>query len=172
MDAAQRRQQILLQLRQSTQPVSASALAEHFHVSRQVIVGDIALLRAANASVFATPRGYVLNHNTSADGIMHTIACKHDNDNLAEELYAVVDSGCGLIDVIVEHPLYGQLSGQLHIFSRYDADCFLEKLAQDNAAPLSNLTGGIHLHTVFCQSEQAYERMIQKLKEKNILFVK
>lgn len=172
MDAAQRRQQILELLRQSTQPVSAGAFAARFHVSRQVIVGDIALLRAANEAIFATPRGYVMNRNTAADGILRTIACRHGRDNLAEELYTVVDSGCGLIDVIVEHPVYGQLSGQLQIFSRLDADEFLDKLSRNHAAPLSNLTDGVHLHTVLCRSEQAYVRMIQQLKEKDILFVK
>ena len=171
MDAAQRRRKILEILKESTQPVSASAIAGRFQVSRQIIVGDIALLRAANVTISATPRGYILiDQSADQDKIIHTIACRHSLDNLAEELYLIVDNGCGLIDVIVEHAVYGQISGQLHIFSRYDADSFLEKLAKDHASPLCELTGGIHLHTISCRSEEAYERVISELKAKGILF--
>ncbi len=173
MDAAQRRQGILEILKQSAQPVSASTIANRFAVSRQIIVGDIALLRASNIAISATPRGYILNDNNgSTDDIVRTIACRHSRDNLAEELYTIVDNGCGLIDVIVEHAVYGQISGQLHIFSRYDADCFLKKLAKDHASPLCDLTGGVHLHTISCQSEEAYERVLSQLDEKGILFGK
>ena len=173
MDAAKRRQNILELLKESTQPVSAGAIAARFQVSRQVIVGDIALLRAANVDISATPRGYiVMDPNTRPDEMIRTIAFRHDISNLAEELYTIVDNGCGLIDVIVEHAVYGQISGQLHIFSRYDADSFLKKLEKDHATPLSDLTGGIHLHTISCRSEEAYERVLQELKAKGILLVK
>ncbi|NLJ30822.1 MAG: transcription repressor NadR [Clostridiales bacterium] len=171
MDAFRRRQEILEILKQSSQPVSAGAIAARFHVSRQVIVGDIALLRAANEKISATPRGYILG-DESADPreIRHTIACRHGTERLAQELYTIVDNGCGLIDVIVEHPVYGQISGQLHIFSRYDADSFLEKLSRDNASPLCDLTDGVHLHTVFCRSEEDYRRVLKLLGEQGILF--
>ena len=46
MEAASRRQAILDRLRTADRPVSASALAAGLNVSRQIIVGDIALLRA------------------------------------------------------------------------------------------------------------------------------
>jgi len=173
MDATERRQGILQILKQITEPISASAIASRFAVSRQIIVGDIALLRAANIAISATPRGYILDDNSvSKNDYLYTIACKHNRENLAQELYTIVDNGCGLIDVIVEHTVYGQISGQLHIFSRYDADCFLEKIAKDCASPLCDLTGGVHLHTLSCPSEEAYERVISQLKESDILFIK
>lgn len=173
MDATQRRQEIIEILKQSSQPVSASTIANRFSVSRQIIVGDIALLRASNVAISATPRGYIfVDGSSGTNDILRTIACKHSSDSLAQELYAIIDNGCGLIDVIVEHAVYGQISGQLHIFSRYDADCFLEKLAKDHASPLCDLTGGIHLHTISCQSEEAYKRVLSELKTKGILFEK
>ena len=61
MNAESRRQAILNQLAQANAPLSASALATRFSVSRQIIVGDIALLRAAGADISATPRGYLLH---------------------------------------------------------------------------------------------------------------
>ncbi len=171
MDAAQRRREILEILKKSAQPVSASTIARQFQVSRQVIVGDIALLRAANVAISATPRGYILTDGAcDKNQIIRTIACRHSRENLAEELYTIVDNGCGLIDVIVEHAVYGQISGQLHIFSRYDADCFLEKLSKDHASPLCDLTCGVHLHTISCRSEDAYQRVLAALEEKGILF--
>ena len=47
MDTAARRAAISETLRTAEKPVSASALARRYQVSRQIIVGDIALLRAA-----------------------------------------------------------------------------------------------------------------------------
>ena len=49
MDAQERRQAIARRLERARSPVSATALAREFSVSRQIIVGDVALLRAAAA---------------------------------------------------------------------------------------------------------------------------
>ena len=54
MQAAERRAEILEVLRGAKGAVSATQLAARFGVSRQVIVGDVALLRAAAADVFIT----------------------------------------------------------------------------------------------------------------------
>ena len=90
MDAAQRRETIQKLLRESREPVSAASIAARVHVSRQIIVGDIALLRAGGADIQATPRGYVLQSQDAAvAGPVYTIACRHNRANLAEELYAV-----------------------------------------------------------------------------------
>ena len=169
MNSAQRREQILKTLsKQKGKPISASALAKQFQVSRQIVVGDIALMRASNVDILATPRGYLLQEASPA-GQVYTIACVHQREQLQEELYTVVDNGGGLLDVVVEHPLYGQLSGPLHVFSRYDADLFLEKLAEHQAAPLSALTGGAHLHRVICPDERTFQRIQERLREKGIL---
>ena len=110
MDAAQRREEIRKILGRSREPVSAATIASEVHVSRQIVVGDIALLRAGGADIQATPRGYILQtqDEKAADGLTYTIACRHSRENLAEELYAVVDNGGRLLDVIVEHPVYGR----------------------------------------------------------------
>ena len=169
--SSKRRTQILEVLGKSEEPISATTLAKQFSVSRQIIVGDIALLRAAAHEISATPRGYILRRNRPDESSV-TIACRHDDKLLAQELYTVVDNGCGLLDVIVEHPLYGQISGSLQIFSRYDADAFLRKLQKNQANPLCALTRGIHLHTLSCPTQEACERVLEGLREKGILFEK
>ena len=107
MHAEERRETILNLLRQSAQPVSASTLAGQLSVSRQIIVGDIALLRAGGADILATPRGYCLQ-NAAAAGLTRRVAVRHDEADMEAELNTMVDNGCTVVDVIVEHPLYGQ----------------------------------------------------------------
>ena len=167
MEAASRRQAILDRLRTADRPVSASALAAGLNVSRQIIVGDIALLRAGGAENSATPRGYVLPRAT--DGITRTIACRHTLAQTGQELDILVDNGCTVLDVIVEHPVYGQLTGQLQISSRYDVEQFLARIRDSDAAPLSMLTGGMHLHTLCCPNEDAYTRACAALKAAGLL---
>lgn len=167
MEAASRRQAILDRLRTADRPVSASALAAGLNVSRQIIVGDIALLRAGGAEISATPRGYVLPRAT--DGITRTIACRHTLAQTGQELDILVDNGCTVLDVIVEHPVYGQLTGQLQISSRYDVEQFLARIRDNDAAPLSMLTGGLHLHTLCCPNEDAYTRACAALKAAGLL---
>ena len=165
MTASERREAILSYLHSSDSPVSASSLAARLSVSRQIIVGDIALLRAAGHEIEATPRGYVLPRGGS--GMRRTVACVHSVGDTARELYAIVDNGCTAIDVVVEHPIYGQIVGQLQIRSRYDVDRFVEKL--EGAPPLSALTGGIHLHTIECSDEEAYRRVLAALRREGFL---
>ena len=167
MEAASRRQAILDRLRSADRPVSASALAAGLNVSRQIIVGDIALLRAGGAEISATPRGYVLPRAT--DGITRTIACRHTLAQTGQELDILVDNGCTVLDVIVEHPVYGQLTGQLQISSRYDVEQFLARIRDSDDAPLSMLTGGLHLHTLCCPNEDAYTRACAALKAAGLL---
>ena len=168
MQADQRRQAILEILRRSGGPVSASALAERFSVSRQIIVGDIALLRASGAEISATPRGYVILP-AAASGLTRQVACQHDAAGMEAELNAMVDNGCTVLDVIVEHPVYGQLTGLLGVRSRYDVQEFLTRVEAHGARPLSDLTGGIHLHTIRCPDEKTFQRVERSLQNENIL---
>lgn len=161
MNAEARRQAIVKHLSQATAPVSATVLANLFSVSRQVIVGDIALLRAAGSEITATPRGYVINQYRS--GLTKTIACVHPQERTEEELNIFVDNGCIVEDVVVEHPIYGQITGLLHIASRYDVQQFIARMQETEGATLSTLTGGIHLHNVRCPDEETYERTYEAL---------
>lgn len=166
-----RKEQVLTCIKESDKPVSASAIAKILGVSRQIIVGDVALLRAKGVQIIATPRGYVCQ-NDIPEGLIKTIAVSHSEADLQDELYTIVDLGGEVIDVIVEHPIYGQLSGNLHVCSRYDVDQFMQHIAGEQVRPLSNLTGGLHLHTIRCKDEETYQRIVTALKHKGYLYHK
>lgn len=160
MDALQRRQQIMFQLQHTAQPISASILAKQLGVSRQVIVGDVALLRAGGASISATPRGYMMGRPSTR--LLKTLACCHTAQDMEAELLAMVDNGCTVLDVIVEHPIYGQLTGPLHLSNRFEVNQFIQR--SKDASPLSLLTEGIHLHTLSCPDEETFDRVAQALR--------
>ena len=82
MDGASRRQQLLKILSDSRNPVSGGELAKELQVSRQVIVQDIALLRAGNEEILSTNRGYLLQKN----GEMIRIFKVHHTDEQIEEI--------------------------------------------------------------------------------------
>ena len=168
MDAQQRRQIIARRLGESAAPLSAAALARELNVSRQVIVGDVALLRAGGLDITATPRGYLLPRPPA--GVARTFACRHRADQMEEELNAMVDQGCTVLDVIVEHPIYGQLTGPLRLSSRYDVAQFAARCEEEDAAPLSQLTEGVHLHTVLCPDQRAAERVREALAKLDLLY--
>ena len=168
MDAQTRRQHIASQLRESIAPLSAAALARELSVSRQIIVGDVALLRAGGLDITATPRGYVLPSPPA--GVVCTFACRHRADQMEAELNAIVDQGCTVLDVIVEHPIYGQLTGPLRLSSRYDVAQSVDRCRQEAAAPLSQLTEGVHLHTVLCPDDGAGRRVREALERLGFLY--
>lgn len=167
MNAAERRTRIMKLLKTASQPISAAHLAKELSVSRQIIVGDVALLRAAGEAVTATPRGYVLERGQPGERC--TVACRHLPEEMERELNMMVDNGCTVENVIVEHPVYGQLAGQLMLSSRYDVSEFIRKVSESEAKPLCDLTGGIHLHTLRCPDKAACERVVRLLDEAGIL---
>lgn len=169
MTAQERREEIEKLLKKSTESISATTLAKKFSVSRQIIVGDIALLRAAGLKISATPRGYIMNSTIENTDLIFTIACNHSKEDTAKELYTIVDNGGTILDVTVEHPIYGEIVGELRISSRYDVDLFLKKTENYKAQPLNKLTGGIHLHRIKCNNKEVMERIIHELKKEKIL---
>ena len=167
MTTEERRSAIFDTLARADQPVSAAALARRFGVSRQIVVGDVALLRAGGADISATPRGYVIL--PAASGLVRRLAVCHGEDGIEAELNAMVDQGCTVLDVTVEHPVYGQLTGPLQLSNRHEVAEFLRRCSQSDARPLSDLTEGIHLHTLSCPDEGAFQRVRAALAELGVL---
>lgn len=170
MDAKERRKYILDRIGRTDTPVSASALASELSVSRQVIVGDVSILRAEGNDVRATARGYLPERKREQFPFVGTIVCRHDDSGLADELFTIVDYGGTCIDVTIEHAIYGELSGQLNIGSRYEAEQFIEKSRlYPDAKPLSLLSGGLHMHNVGAPSREVFDLICGRLREKGIL---
>ena len=124
-------------------------------------LGMTLAVQSSSATIAVLPR--------AAAGITRTVACRRTLAQTGQELDILVDNGCTVLDVIVEHPVYGQLTGQLQISSRYDVEQFLARIRDSDAAPLSMLTGGLHLHTLCCPNEDAYTRACAALKAAGLL---
>ena len=169
MDATKRRQRILETINRDSAPTSASALAKELGVSRQVIVGDIALLRAQGHEIIATARGYMVPDFQTPNQYIGKIACCHDTDNTKAELYTIVDLGATVVNVIVEHELYGEIIGQLNIKTRDDADDFVRQAKLSEAKLLSALTLGVHLHTIACRNKTHFDQVHQALHNAGFL---
>jgi transcriptional regulator of NAD metabolism len=163
MQTGERRAAIETMLRNAGQPVTGSQLAAAFGVSRQVIVQDMAVLRAGGLPVEASAQGYYLR--TAGKAHVCVIAsCHRTREALLAELYAIVDAGATVEDIIVEHPVYGEIVGNLHVDSRKAADLLSRQLYHPQAAPLSTVTGGFHLHTLSAPDQATLERAVAALK--------
>jgi len=164
-----RRRAIVALLQAANGPVTGTELAEKMGVSRQVIVQDIALLKARNEPIVATPQGYVWLEAPNPPLVTRVVACRHTPEETERELLLLVDHGVNVVDVIVEHPIYGELRGTLMIRSREDVQRFIGKVRAERASLLSSLTGGLHLHTLQAPEVSRLDRACQALREAGIL---
>lgn len=172
MKASERRQHILAVLEGATAPIKATELADQFSVSRQIVVGDIALLRAQNIEIIATNRGYILAsqmHSHAQGRYRGKVACNHDAEQAEKELAIITDLGGIVEDVEVEHPVYGILKASLQIQSNYDIQQFIQQMSQHEGEMLSSLTNGIHTHTITTPSIKEFHAIKVALAQENIL---
>ncbi len=166
MNGSERRKNIIKQMQESKVPVSGQKLAEFFGVSRQVIVQDIALVRAAGHDVISTNRGYILNAPQKVSRIFQVC---HSDELLETELCSIVDLGGCVENVMVEHDVYGHLEADLHLNSRRRVMEFMNEINSGQSSPLKNLTSNYHAHTVSADSEVTLDMIEDMLKEKGIL---
>lgn len=150
----------------SSQPVSGSALAKQFHVSRQVIVQDIALLKAQNHPIYSTHKGYVVDKTQRVSRIFHVY---HTNDQMEAELNAIVDCGGRVDSVYVEHDIYGKLTAPMSIASRKQVRLFMDSISSGKSRPLTDLTSGYHSHLVSAECEEDLDSIEDALKKLNFL---
>jgi len=169
MDTLERRQKIIEILGSSGKALTGTWLAGFFGVSRQAIVQDIAVLRAAGHDITATPQGYILPKADFMPVYKRILACKHSERDLEEELMTIIDLGGRVIDVIIDHKVYGEFKGTLMIKSPSDIRKFLEKMRQEGTGPLSSLTDGVHTHTIEADSVETLDDIKKSLKEKGFL---
>ncbi|MBC7331142.1 MAG: transcription repressor NadR [Synergistetes bacterium] len=147
-------------------PVRGGDIAARLGLSRQTIVKVVAVLRSMGEKIVATPRGYILDRG---DMVEEIIAVKHGEFDIEEEISIIVEEGCIVADVIVEHPVYGEIRGNLDIRNRGDLTKFLARMRSFGAKPLLTLSGGVHLHTLRGMDRESLERVKRRLKERGFL---
>jgi len=169
VDSNKRREEILKVIQKSKEPIKGSQLAKLFSVSRQVIVQDIAILRAAGAEIIATPNGYITPSSFITEKHRRIIACKHSEEGTEEELMTIVNLGGTAVDVIVEHEIYGEFKAELMLASPADVKNFIGKIKKQGVKLLSSLKGGIHLHTIEAPTPEILDKIEEALDSKGYL---
>ena len=165
-----RHQLLVSTLKEASNPVSGRELGLMTNVSRQVIVGDITLLKAKGEPIMATSRGYVYMHpQVKLRKIEKVIACNHTSEQTEEELNLLVDYGVTVKDVKIEHPVYGDLTASVMVSNRNEVKEFIENIKKTNASFLLELTEGIHLHTIIADNEQEIINAENALRKADIL---
>ncbi len=166
MTGSERRKKITELLGSSREALSGRSLASKLNVSRQVIVQDIALLRAEGQNVVSTNTGYMLIKSKNAVRVFKAV---HKEEEVGDELKLIVDLGGIVRDVFVSHRVYGTVRAELNIGSRMDIEKFLSDIMSGKSSLLMNITSGYHYHTVEANSEELLDIIQDKLKERGYL---
>ena len=166
MEGECRRDRIIEELKREKVPVSGSELAGRMGVSRQVIVQDIALIRAAGYDIISTHRGYLLN---APHTVNRTFKVRHTDERMEEELCSIVDLGGCVVNVMVNHRVYGRMKAELGIRSRRNVTEFLQDIQKGKSSPLKNITSDYHYHMVEADCEKTLDMIEEMLREKEFL---
>ena len=161
MKGQERRFEILALLEGATSPVAGADIAQRCGVSRQGIVNDIALLRREGNDIISTHHGYVLARNGGPCRRLYKVC--HDEDRVQEELFAIVDLGGTVEDVIVNHRVFGKIEARLDLSSRRDVRRYLDDLLSSKSTLLCKVTSGYHFHHVSADSEEVLDEIGDEL---------
>lgn len=166
MSGEERRGKIIQALKNSDKAVSATTLAKKFNVSRQVIVQDVALLRANGKNIFSTNRGYLIQEDEETTRVFKV---QHEDDEVEKELTTIVDLGGTVEDVFVYHKVYGVLRAEMNIKSRMDIRNYMEEIRSGKSSLLKNVTSGYHYHTVRAERVEILDMIQEELQKKGLL---
>ncbi len=166
MTGAERRKALLAMMRETEKPLSGTALGKRTGVSRQVVVQDMALLRTEGYPIISTARGYLME---ASKGCTRLFKVCHTNEQVEDELTTIVDLGGTVVNVMVNHRIYGKLDAQLNIKNRRDVAKFLDDINTGKSTPLLNVTSGYHFHLVSAETEEVLNEIEEALREKNYL---
>lgn len=165
----ERRDQLVQLLSESEEPLKGGDLAESLGVSRQVIVQDVTLLKAQDAPITATSRGYIWSESERSSAFSSVVACVHPPERTEEELNLLVDNGVLVKDVHVEHPVYGDIRASIMVKNRKQVQQFLKRVRETEASYLSELTNGVHLHTIEAEEKKDIEDAVKALEKAGFL---
>ena len=168
MNNQMRREKLYEILENADRPITGIELSKALDVTRQIIVGDIALLRASGTPVISTPRGYQL-HAFHKHGCQESFLCKHGPELVEAELDAIVDNGGIVHNVVVEHEVYGFMEGELNLKSRRDVQLYIQRMKKTKAPLLSSMSNGVHTHLVETETEEEMEAIHKALEKLGVL---
>lgn len=166
MNGQLRREKLCDILLKSSQPISGTLLAKELGVSRQVIVSDIALLRANGEEITSTTSGYVLKNPYPFSKVFKVV---HTDDDAERELVTITDCGGVVKDVFVYHKAYGVVKAEMNIRSRLDIQNYLNDIKSGKSSLLKNITSNYHYHTVLAESEQVLKLIEDRLWQEDFL---
>ena len=166
MTGTERRTKIVELIQNSEKPLSGTALAKQCDVSRQVIVQDIALIRASGYDIISTNRGYIIQEPLVRERVFKV---NHTDEQLEEVLYSIIDLGGTVVNVMVNHRVYGHMEAELRINSRRKVEAFMEDIRSGKSSPLKNITSNYHYHKVAADSEETLDLIEEALRQKHFL---
>ncbi|CAM4356583.1 Transcription repressor NadR [Lacicoccus alkaliphilus] len=168
--AEQRRGSILEDLMQADAAISGASLAKKYDVSRQIIVSDISILKSRKHEVVSTSKGYVYQPaGEKGRPVKRVVACRHTFSQMEEELSLILDNGAMIDDVSIDHPVYGELVGELMIEDAGDMHAFLKLMDSNKSKMLAELTDNIHLHTISAHTEKILDNAVEDLRRHGFL---
>lgn len=166
MRADERRKEIAAFLLSEEKPVSGGVLSERFGVSRQIIVQDISVLKAAGYDILSTHHGYIVQQSPLVERVFKV---RHTTEQTEDELSCIVELGGTIVDVFVWHKVYGKVEAKLNIFSPLHIKQFMEAVRSGKSTELMNITGGYHYHTVRAESEEILDKIGKALDERKYI---
>lgn len=167
MNSTGRKDLIIDRLKNTNAPVSGQLLAEICEVSRQIIVRDIALIRAEGYDIISTNRGYMLSE--SIQEVSRIFKVYHTEEQMVDECYSIVDMGGKIVNIMVNHRVYGKMEAELSINSRRKADAYIESIHNGKSSPLEKITSNYHYHEIAAENEDVLDEIEKMLKEKGYL---
>ena len=166
MTGSERREKIISIIENSESPVPGRELASLCGVSRQVIVQDMAVIRASTPGILSTTKGYAIQQENTCT---REFKVRHRQDQAAEELNLIVDCGGRVKNISISHRVYGRISAEMDIRSRQDVREFTEALASSHSTVLSTATSGYHYHLVEAANTQRLDLIGKELEKAGFL---
>lgn len=168
MQSKERKKSIIDMLKNSDEAITGEKLADAFGVTRQIIVRDMAVLKAEGNPIISTARGYMIEKEKQ-NPVRKRLKVCHEAEKMEDELTTIVDLGGKVLSTYVNHPVYGNIGEALNIKSRRDIKLFLDHINETGCRPLLHLTNGVHEHVIETENETSMEEICLALKEKGYL---
>ena len=108
-------------------------------------------------------------HSEDYPGVTKIFKCRHSDDQAEDELNCIVDQGGIVLNVFVNHKVYGRIQADMNIRSRRDVKNFIHDIHTGKSTLLKNVTSDYHYHTICADSEDILDAIEKELKNYGFL---